>query len=53
MKPRSNYWMIGFGFVLALAMALLIWGIVIMSNAPSERLIFALGSVSEVMVAAL
>ena len=53
MKPRSNYWMIGFGIVLALAMALLIWGIVIMSNAPSERLIFALGAVSVVLVAAL
>jgi hypothetical protein len=47
----SSSCMLGFGLVLVLALALLIWGIVLMAADPSERLVFALGWAS--VVAAL
>lgn len=53
MKSRSSPWMVGFGIVLALAVALLVWGIVILSRNSGDRLVFALGAVSVLAVLAL
>lgn len=53
MRQRSSLWIIGFGFVLVLAAALLIWGIVVMAANPGDRLIFVLGCISVLMVLAL